>query len=227
MLKKLYHYRFFVVFLSFTLALFGPLLFPYAQYTKLIWPIVYSFNIFVSFLLCSKNKKKLYTLFTLFITSILVYSFPFNEEAHGISFIRYGLAFVFYMIVCLELIKQIWSEREVDNLTLFGLAAGYISLGFGGYFIYLGVDLQFPNSFSGLLTDPDGLVLREDSLLYFSFVTLLTIGFGDIKPLTTFAQKATILVGLTGQFYLIFVTAIVLDRFKILPRKEKDNSSSG
>jgi len=220
--QKLYHYRFFILFVSFILALFGPLLFPNQIYSTIVWPFVFSFNIFTSFLLCSKNKKKLYTLFVLFISSILLYSFTFNSDSNYLSFIKYGIAFIFYIIVCLELIKQIWSENKVDNLTLFGLAAGYISLGFGGYFIYLGIDLQFPNSFSGLLVDSNGVILREDSLLYYSFVTLLTIGFGDIKPLTTFAQKAAILVGLSGQFYLIFVTAIVLDRFKILPRERKD-----
>lgn len=220
MIQKLYHYRFFILFMSFTLALFGPLLFPSLLYSKVIWPFIFSFNIFTSFLLCSKNKKKLYTLFTLFIVSIIVFTLPHIQGNMGLAFAKYGLAFIFYIIVCLELIKQIWSEKVVDNLTLFGLAAGYISLGFGGYFIYLGVDLQFPNSFEGILVNSDGLALKEDSLLYFSFVTLLTIGFGDIKPLTTFAQKATILVGLTGQFYLIFVTAIVLDRFKIFPKKE-------
>lgn len=221
MFKKLYHYRFFIVFISLILALFGPLLFPYDLYTVYIWPIVFAVNLCTSFLLCSKHKKKLYSLIVLFILSIVIFSIPNKENLAHINYTKYALAFVFYMIVCHELIKQIWSASEVDNLTLFGLAAGYISLGFVGYFIYLGVDLNSANSFSGLLENTQGITLKEDSLLYFSFVTLLTIGYGDIKPLTTLAQKATILVGLTGQFYLIFVTAIVLDRFKILPKRER------
>ena len=220
MFQKLYHYRFFVIFISFVLALFGPLLFPHELYSKVIWHIVFSINLFTSFLLCSKNKRKLYTLFGLFILSLIAFLIPGEEDTKGMAYVKYGMAFLFYIIVCLELIKQIWSAKKVDSLTLFGLAAGYISLGFGGYFIYLGVDLQFPNSFEGLLIDANGITLREDSLLYFSFVTLLTIGFGDIKPLTTFAQKATILVGLSGQFYLIFITAIVIDKFKRLPKEK-------
>lgn len=39
--------------------------------------------------------------------------------------------------------------------------------------------------------------------------------------MTVIAQKATILVGLTGQFYLIFITAIVLNRFNLLHRDDK------
>lgn len=220
MFQKLYHYRFFIIFISFILALFGPLLFPHELYSKVIWHFVFSINLFTSFLLCSKNKRKLYTLFSLFILSLIAFLISNQEDNKGMTYAQYGMAFLFYIIVCLELIKQIWSAKKVDSLTLFGLAAGYISLGFGGYFIYLGVDLQFPNSFEGLLLDANGAILREDSLLYFSFVTLLTIGFGDIKPLTTFAQKATILVGLSGQFYLIFITAIVVDKFKRLRKEE-------
>jgi len=222
MFQKLYYYRFFIIFISLTLALFGPLLFPYALYTSYIWPIIFAINICTSFLLCSKHKQKLFTLLVLFFISIVIFSFPNKLNLQSISYSKYALAFVFYIIVCHELITQIWSAKEVNNLTLFGLATGYMSLGFVGYFIYLGVELNSPNSFSGLLANAEGVELKEDSLLYFSFVTLLTIGFGDIKPITTLAQKATILVGLTGQFYLIFVTAIVLDRFKLLPRKKTD-----
>ncbi len=52
-----------------------------------------------------------------------------------------------------------------------------------------------------------------EGLMYFSYVTLLTIGFGDITPVTALAQKAAILIGLMGQIYLVVITAIIVGKY--------------
>jgi hypothetical protein len=54
---------------------------------------------------------------------------------------------------------------------------------------------------------------KSDSLLYFSFITLMTIGYGEILPATATAQKASILLGLMGQFYLVIITAVVVGKY--------------
>jgi len=41
----------------------------------------------------------------------------------------------------------------------------------------------------------------------YSYVTLLTIGYGDVVPMSGMAQTLTILEGLIGQFYLVFFMA--------------------
>ena len=41
----------------------------------------------------------------------------------------------------------------------------------------------------------------------------MTIGYGEITPVTLLAQKATILIGLLGQFYLVIITAIIVGKF--------------
>jgi hypothetical protein len=41
----------------------------------------------------------------------------------------------------------------------------------------------------------------------------MTIGYGEILPATATAQKAAILVGLMGQFYLVIITAVVVGKY--------------
>ena len=41
----------------------------------------------------------------------------------------------------------------------------------------------------------------------------MTIGYGDIIPDTSLAQKASILIGMVGQFYLMIITAIVVGKY--------------
>ena len=49
--------------------------------------------------------------------------------------------------------------------------------------------------------------------MYYSYITLMTIGYGDILPITPIAQKAAIFIGLIGQFYLVVLTAIVVGKY--------------
>jgi hypothetical protein len=53
--------------------------------------------------------------------------------------------------------------------------------------------------------DPSNLQLME--LLYFSFSTLTTIGFGDIVPLSRGAQMAAIFEGIVGTLFLAILIA--------------------
>ena len=59
----------------------------------------------------------------------------------------------------------------------------------------------------------ENFVDRASSLLYFSYVTLLSIGYGPIIPVTAIGQKAVILVGLSGQFYIVILTAMVVEKY--------------
>jgi hypothetical protein len=68
-----------------------------------------------------------------------------------------------------------------------------------------------PEAFRGLVTtegSPRGLSSpRASELLYFSYVTLTTLGFGDITPVHPVARSIAGLEALTGQFYIAIVVA--------------------
>ena len=44
-------------------------------------------------------------------------------------------------------------------------------------------------------------------MLYFSFITLLTIGYGDIVAIKDVGQTATVIEGIIGQFYVAILVA--------------------
>ncbi|MGB5379224.1 potassium channel family protein, partial [Muriicola sp.] len=53
----------------------------------------------------------------------------------------------------------------------------------------------------------------NQGLMYFSYITLLTIGYGDIAPTNTISRNAVMFLGLVGQFYMVILTAIVVGKF--------------
>jgi hypothetical protein len=120
--------------------------------------------------------------------------------------------FVFYTIITFEIVLQVWRTNEVNKNVIFGLMSGYVSIGLLGFFVFFSIELATPHSFQGLLID--GTISDKiDSLMYFSYITLMTIGYGDITPITDIAQKATMFFAMMGQFYMVIVTAVVIEKY--------------
>ena len=88
-------------------------------------------------------------------------------------------------------------------------------LSFIGWFLFDIIETYTPGSFSGLGEDERKL----NNLLYFSVTNLLTLGLGDILPITLLARKAVMLMGFMGHFYTVFVTGIIIGKF--INQKEK------
>lgn len=214
-LSQLYSYRFTIFLISLLFILFGTLLVPFDLFDTYITPIFFIVNILAGILLISK-KRKLHRVFTaLFFVAIVVvlYSSFIVAEEKVYRYIEFAILFSFYCFVTYEIIAQVWQSAKVDRGVIFGLISGYICIGLVGYFICMAIVFVEPGSFSGLPaleSDPKG---NRDGLIYYSFITLLTIGYGDINPITQLARNAAVVIGLLGQFYLVIVTAVVVDKY--------------
>jgi hypothetical protein len=75
--------------------------------------------------------------------------------------------------------------------------------------LFVFIDLWQPQSFANVVSGPGNV----QSLNYFSFITLLTVGYGDIVPVSNVARKATILLGLVGHFYDVFVISVIVGKY--------------
>lgn len=216
MIKDLYKHRFEIFFATQLFILFGSLLFPSEFFENVLTPILFLVNTIAGIFLVSKKKKLMWFLIILFGISLVVFgsSMMSREAEFEENFlIRLSVYFVFYIIVTHQIILQIWKAKRVNNLVVIGLMCGYISLGFIAFFLFTTIELLEPNSFKGIMIEANKVALGLDAIMYYSYITLMTIGYGDIVPVTPLAQKATIITGLMGQFYLVIVTAIVVGKY--------------
>lgn len=215
MFEKLYPYRF-ELFLSTQLSvLFGSLVIPISWFENWIMPILLIFNLFYGVLLVSKKKMVSRFLSILLIITLLVVVFGFFniESNESLNYVKLGSYFLFYAVVTIEIIKQVWKAKVVSKNVILGLISGYISLGLIGFFLCMTIEIVYPNSFSGLVDPVGDAKDMTEQLMYFAYITLMTIGYGDILPISPIAQKATIFIGLIGQIYLVILTAIVVGKY--------------
>lgn len=215
MIEKLYKIRFEIFFFTMLSILFGSLIFPLEWFEDKLMPILFLLNIASGILLISKKKKLMWFFIILFIGALLVIGVTMIEKDPGNSFdySRLAIYFVFYIAVTLEIISQVWKATFVNKTVIIGLMSGYVSMGLIAFLMFLSIEIAHPGSFTGLLMETGNAAEVVDSLLYYSYITMLTIGYGEIIPVTPIAQKAAILTGLAGQFYIVIITAVVVEKY--------------
>ncbi|MGF1737787.1 potassium channel family protein [Photobacterium satsumensis] len=104
-----------------------------------------------------------------------------------------------------SIMRQILFTGSIDNNKVVGSLALFLLLGLMWAIAYLLI-LEFsPESFTGLEAKNWGD--NFSNAAYFSFVTLTTLGYGDMSPISPVAQVIVYLEAIAGVFYMAIVVA--------------------
>lgn len=107
--------------------------------------------------------------------------------------------------------KHVFGGTQVDRNLLFGAMCVYLLMGLIWALLY-GLIFQFlPGSFNGIV-GVDGKA-PMDTLLYFSFVTLASLGYGDITPVAPLARTLAYMEVIGGQLYIAIMLAGLVGLF--------------
>lgn len=215
MMESLYKHRFEIFLTTQLMILFGSLLFPHDFYEYTMLPFLYMVSIAAGILMISRRKKLMWFFIILFLVSAFMFGYNMISRTENTEniLIRLSIYFIFHIIVTWNIIQQVWKANHVTKNVIMGLMSGYISLGFLAFFLFMSIELVQPGSFQGVLMNSENFELRADAIMYYAYITLLTIGYGEIVPAVPIAQKAAILVGLIGQFYMVIITAVVVEKY--------------
>ncbi|WP_246616296.1 potassium channel family protein [Shewanella sairae] len=115
------------------------------------------------------------------------------------------LMFAFFWGTFSSIARQILFSGSVDGNKIVGSIALFLLLGLMWALVYLLILALSPHAFSGVEHSVWGQNFSQ--MAYFSFVTLTTLGYGDISPNTPFAQVAVYMEAIAGVFYMAIVVA--------------------
>ena len=113
-------------------------------------------------------------------------------------------AFALYGIVRAIFVKQASGDA------IFGAVCGYLLLGIIWSLLYSAVETASPGSFDMPVSGNANVVaVRPDrgALSYYSFITLATVGYGDVTPTTPLARTLAWMEAIAGQLYLAILVA--------------------
>jgi uncharacterized membrane protein len=124
--------------------------------------------------------------------------------------------FLFLVAIVVLLIRHIARSRDVTATIILSSINGYLLLGvLGGALLAIAgsIDRLVLAADSAGIAFPGQAPPEMFDYLYFSFVTLTTLGYGDITPLSHLSRSIAILLAITGQLYMTVLIAMLVGKF--------------
>jgi hypothetical protein len=182
-------------------------------YTKVIWPVnmlilgTASVGVFIE---KGRWKNLIQKILFLLVLALPIGLTFWGSNPYYFIFLNIGYV-VFFLFIFWEVLKYLIKPSYINTDIISASACGYfllieISTFLLQFFVY-----QNPLSFKGIdLTSPASTYM---DLVYFSSITLTSIGFGDITPNTHYTKLITSFFGIAGQFYSVVLVGILISKF--------------
>jgi hypothetical protein len=133
---------------------------------------------------------------------------------------------VFLWVVIVMLLKDILRRQTIRADTVYGAICVYLLLGIAWAGVYDVIEIVRPGSFQvSEALQVEGAIDWADTT-YFSFVTLTTLGYGDISPVSRLAKTMAMLEAVTGVLYLATLIARLVSDVATSPRGDDSGPSA-
>lgn len=121
----------------------------------------------------------------------------------------------FFDLIVILFIMQIVRAKTVTPKVIMESINGYLMLGLSFSILIALICVIDPNSFSfkHLADSMNPSISYVSNYIYFGFVTLSTLGYGDVVPLTPAARSLAIFTSITGQMYVAIIIAALVSKY--------------
>lgn len=201
-------FRYVFLFTSMVVLLVVLPFLPRHHISSLLFQIILTWAMLAAVFAAGERKRNL--LIGLFLVIPAIFGTWTDHQGGGRLFLAIQILcdFFFFFFAAVVMLTTIIRARTVTLDMIFGTACAYLLFGTAWAFCYVGLEAVMPGSFNM----PMGDVINWQKgdffhFLYFSFVTLTTLGYGDITPATSPAQMICSLEALFGQLYLAILVA--------------------
>ncbi|MEA2025008.1 MAG: ion channel [Actinomycetota bacterium] len=136
--------------------------------------------------------------------------------AHG------GLLWLLLVIAApVVALRRLMNHREVTTETVLGVVSVYLMMAVAGTYLFLFIDTGGLGSEKFFMSEQPTTVF-----MYFSLVTLTTLGYGDFAPVGVAGRFAAAWVAVIGQIYLVVVVAYIVAVYTTTRSRRHDSAST-
>jgi len=142
------------------------------------------------------------------LTLMSTWLFYFMPHIKWTSVFSVIVTCLFFGSIIIGSIKDLMKSEKVSINLVSAAITVYIMIGFLGAMICRAMQIINPSAF--YLGD-----MKTDmaTFLYFSFITITTVGYGDLLPQTVPAQFLAMYLAIIGQLYLAVVMSIIIGKY--------------
>ncbi len=133
--------------------------------------------------------------------AVIEYFFP----SKTVEFVVFVLVLLYCVISAFVAARHVFNGIIVDRNMLFGAVCVYLLMGIIWALLYGMIGEFWPASFRGI--ERLERQIPFDNFMYFSFVTLASLGYGDITPAAPLTRALACMEVIAGQFYIAIMVA--------------------
>jgi voltage-gated potassium channel len=185
---------------------------------RLVYDLIYT-AVFASAVIAVFRKRTLRRLAILLGAPTVVFSWIATNvpdlPALPTAILFHLFAIVFLVFIVVTVLQSIYNESRITSDGICGAFCGYLVVGIVFGHAYCLIEAAHPGSFRGPADVVANLQIHEDRyflLIYFSLVTLATVGYGDITPATELTRSLAVVEAIVGQFYIAVLIADLIGK---------------
>jgi voltage-gated potassium channel len=156
----------------------------------------------------SISSKRHFAYFGLFLALPKFITTALGYIAHVPGMVLVGDVFgiLCLIFIAYKILVYVFKQQRITGDIISGMVVIYLLLAYSWALIFQIIEVVQPGSFY----IPEACQQDPFSFLYFSLVTITTIGYGDITPVSNIAKACAVMNGLIGQIYLVVVVATLV-----------------
>jgi len=190
------------------------------EWHRLLYSLCFTFVFLLSALALSKDRSRVFNI------AIAVIIIEWLSELLNLSLLN-TLSFIaniaFFDLIVILFILQIARAKTVTPQVIMESINGYLLLGMSFSILIALVCVIDPTAFSfkHLTGQMNPSISYISNYIYFGFVTLSTLGYGDVVPISPAAKSLAIFTSITGQMYVAIIIAALVSKY--LGQKSSNN----
>ena len=159
-----------------------------------------------------------------FVLVLLSLPFAFLDAVHlfyaggCLSVIIYSFGTLLYLYIVILLLKNLLRLKTITTDMIYCAISIYLLIGIMWAGVYGPLESLVPGSFA---TSSDAV-----DFIYFSFVTLTTVGYWDVAPLTVLSKRLAIFEAGMGSIYMAIIVALIVGCY-LSPQTDQGPSGTG
>ena len=211
MLRLIPHIKYTYLLISLLLLFLIFPLFEGLVVARIILSVFFS-TVLISAIFVVSQKRGLLTIGIILSVPALIGNWSvYFVESNSLELMGRSFSILFLAFTTTNITATVFREEKVTADTIAGAICVYLLIGLTWAFLYSVTELIHPGSFTlepFMIRTPSLYTPQKIGLFfYYSFVTLTTLGYGDITPLTPPARSLSMLEAVIGPVYLTVLVA--------------------
>ena len=203
-IQHLFDARFLILLILILLMLvLTPFLDEFVQTRILMDVFLTAIFIFIIYSIRLKRSQKIIASILVLPLIVATWSTYF-VEINILSLLTRIFGVLFFAYAAINILRIVAKSEEVTSETIFAAIVAYLLIALMWAFLYMILEHVSPGSFSFPEKGFRGESMRFE---YFSFITITTLGYGDITPVTDKATSLALIEAVVGQIYMVVLVA--------------------